>query len=59
MQFEIRLCGWLNSLILGLAGFFPIHPRSYMTAWRNRRNTEQAEKSASESVSEDSNENAK
>ncbi|KAM3958410.1 mitochondrial ribosomal protein S16 [Aphomia sociella] len=23
--------------ILGLAGFFPIHPRSYMTAWRNRR----------------------
>ncbi|CAK1589770.1 unnamed protein product [Parnassius mnemosyne] len=23
--------------LLGLAGFFPIHPRSYMTAWRNRR----------------------
>ncbi|KAL4713671.1 hypothetical protein ACJJTC_004202 [Scirpophaga incertulas] len=23
--------------ILGLAGFFPIHPRSYMTAWRNRK----------------------
>ncbi|XP_053620008.1 small ribosomal subunit protein bS16m [Plodia interpunctella] len=23
--------------ILGLSGFFPIHPRSYMTAWRNRR----------------------
>ncbi|XP_047539519.1 uncharacterized protein LOC125072843 isoform X1 [Vanessa atalanta] len=22
--------------LLGLAGFFPIHPRSYMTAWRNR-----------------------
>ncbi|XP_013195108.1 small ribosomal subunit protein bS16m [Amyelois transitella] len=26
--------------LLGLSGFFPIHPRSYMTAWRNRR-TEQ------------------
>ncbi|XP_028170624.1 small ribosomal subunit protein bS16m [Ostrinia nubilalis] len=23
--------------ILGLSGFFPIHPRTYMTAWRNRR----------------------
>ncbi|XP_015609919.1 probable 28S ribosomal protein S16, mitochondrial [Cephus cinctus] len=23
--------------LLGLAGFFPIHPRSYMTAWRHRR----------------------
>ncbi|CAH2242254.1 probable 28S ribosomal protein S16, mitochondrial [Pararge aegeria] len=23
--------------LLGLAGFFPIHPRSYMTAWRNRK----------------------
>ncbi|KAJ8708664.1 hypothetical protein PYW08_010046 [Mythimna loreyi] len=23
--------------LLGLSGFFPIHPRSYMTAWRNRR----------------------
>ncbi|CAH2058507.1 unnamed protein product, partial [Iphiclides podalirius] len=23
--------------LLGLAGFFPIHPRCYMTAWRNRR----------------------
>ncbi|CAB3226089.1 unnamed protein product [Arctia plantaginis] len=23
--------------LFGLAGFFPIHPRSYMTAWRNRR----------------------
>lgn len=21
----------------GLSGFFPIHPRSYMTAWRNRK----------------------
>ncbi|XP_026730960.1 probable 28S ribosomal protein S16, mitochondrial [Trichoplusia ni] len=23
--------------LLGLSGFLPIHPRSYMTAWRNRR----------------------
>ncbi|XP_047036591.1 probable 28S ribosomal protein S16, mitochondrial [Helicoverpa zea] len=23
--------------LLGLSGFFPIHPRSYMMAWRNRR----------------------
>ncbi|CAH0697401.1 unnamed protein product [Spodoptera exigua] len=23
--------------LLGLSGFFPIHPRSYMTAWRNRK----------------------
>uniref|UniRef100_A0A2A4K9F9 Small ribosomal subunit protein bS16m n=1 Tax=Heliothis virescens TaxID=7102 RepID=A0A2A4K9F9_HELVI len=23
--------------LLGLSGFFPIHPRSYMVAWRNRR----------------------
>uniref|UniRef100_A0A1B6L2C1 Small ribosomal subunit protein bS16m n=1 Tax=Graphocephala atropunctata TaxID=36148 RepID=A0A1B6L2C1_9HEMI len=23
--------------LLGIAGFFPIHPRSYMVAWRNRK----------------------
>lgn len=23
-------------LFTGLSGFFPIHPRSYMQAWRNR-----------------------
>lgn len=23
--------------LLGLAGFLPVHPRSYMTAWRNRK----------------------
>lgn len=23
--------------LLGIAGFFPIHPRTYMTAWRNRQ----------------------
>ena len=24
-------------MISGLAGFLPIHPRSYLTAWRNRK----------------------
>lgn len=23
--------------LLGIAGFLPIHPKTYMTAWRNRR----------------------
>lgn len=23
--------------LLGLAGFLPVHPRTYMRAWRNRR----------------------
>nr|CAI5869246.1 unnamed protein product [Callosobruchus analis] len=27
--------------LLGLAGFFPIHPTSYMNAWRNRRATKE------------------
>lgn len=25
--------------LLGLAGYLPIHPRTYMRAWRNRRKT--------------------
>lgn len=24
--------------LLGIAGLLPIHPRTYMTAWRNRQN---------------------
>ncbi|KAK4884315.1 hypothetical protein RN001_000586 [Aquatica leii] len=24
--------------LLGLAGFFPVHPKQYLMAWRNRRN---------------------
>lgn len=24
-------------IIIGIAGFYPIHPTSYMTAWRNRK----------------------
>lgn len=31
--------------LLGLAGFYPIHPRTYIRSWRNRR---AAEKSAGE-----------
>ncbi|XP_026465414.1 probable 28S ribosomal protein S16, mitochondrial [Ctenocephalides felis] len=23
--------------LLGLSGYYPIHPRTYMTAWRNRK----------------------
>ncbi|KOX81198.1 putative 28S ribosomal protein S16, mitochondrial [Melipona quadrifasciata] len=25
------------AIMLGLCGYFPIHPRTYMKAWRNRR----------------------
>ena len=25
------------AILLGLCGYFPIHPRTYMKAWRNRR----------------------
>ncbi|KAG7189692.1 hypothetical protein KM043_017362 [Ampulex compressa] len=35
--------------LLGLAGFLPVHPTSYMTAWRNRRAEE--EKAAAEKES--------
>ncbi|XP_022907319.2 small ribosomal subunit protein bS16m [Onthophagus taurus] len=31
------------SQLLGLSGFLPIHPISYMTAWRNRELTEKQE----------------
>lgn len=36
----------MNSII-GLSGFYPIHPRTYMTAWRNRA-LEEAEAAAIE-----------
>ncbi|XP_020712536.2 probable 28S ribosomal protein S16, mitochondrial [Athalia rosae] len=32
--------------LIGLCGFFPIHPRSYMTAWRNRQAAEAAANAA-------------
>ncbi|CAD7076826.1 unnamed protein product [Hermetia illucens] len=35
--------------LLGIAGLLPIHPRTYMTAWRNRRAAEEAAAKASES----------
>jgi len=31
--------------LLGIAGLLPIHPRTYMTAWRNRRTAAEAEAS--------------
>lgn len=33
--------------ILGLSGFYPIHPRTYMLAWRNRA-LEEAQQAAAE-----------
>lgn len=45
--------------ISGIAGLFPIHPRSYMTAWRNRKTAvakAAAEKAAAAKAAEDSTE---
>uniref|UniRef100_A0A6M2DN96 Small ribosomal subunit protein bS16m n=1 Tax=Xenopsylla cheopis TaxID=163159 RepID=A0A6M2DN96_XENCH len=25
------------AILLGLSGYYPIHPKTYMTAWRNRK----------------------
>ncbi|KAE8738698.1 hypothetical protein FOCC_FOCC015794 [Frankliniella occidentalis] len=40
---EGATCSHGASVILGLAGFFPIHPSSYMTAWKNRSEAEKPE----------------
>ncbi|XP_043289772.1 probable 28S ribosomal protein S16, mitochondrial [Venturia canescens] len=32
--------------LLGLSGFLPIHPTTYMTAWRNRRKADEEASSA-------------
>ncbi|KAH8300034.1 hypothetical protein KR044_008745 [Drosophila immigrans] len=32
--------------LLGISGLLPVHPRTYMTAWRNRRAAAEAESSA-------------
>lgn len=32
--------------LLGLAGFLPIHPNTYMTAWRNRRKQRKEQEAA-------------
>lgn len=34
--------------LLGISGFYPIHPRTYMTAWRNRLGTEKLSETKSE-----------
>ncbi|OAD46931.1 putative 28S ribosomal protein S16, mitochondrial, partial [Eufriesea mexicana] len=31
------------AIIFGIAGFFPIHPRTYMKAWRNRKIAKETE----------------
>lgn len=31
------------AILLGLSGLLPIHPKSYMTAWRNRRSSAKEE----------------
>ncbi|CAH4029728.1 unnamed protein product [Pieris brassicae] len=36
--------------LLGLTGFFPIHPKSYMTSWRNRQAEQDRLKSEKEAV---------
>lgn len=38
-------------MVLGLAGFYPIHPTSYLTAWRNRQKLEEQEIKAKEEAS--------
>lgn len=35
----------ISIILLGLSGFYPIHPRTYMSAWRNRA-LEEAESAA-------------
>ncbi|XP_071454741.1 small ribosomal subunit protein bS16m [Hetaerina americana] len=35
--------------LLGLAGFFPLHPRTLMTAWRNRLKENNSEAESKES----------
>ncbi|CAH1999786.1 unnamed protein product [Acanthoscelides obtectus] len=42
--------------LLGLAGFFPIHPTSYMTAWRNRRATKENQEKSISVEADDKNE---
>lgn len=34
----------------GIAGFLPVHPRTYMTAWRNRQKAEILAKKEAEGV---------
>lgn len=34
--------------LLGIAGFYPMHPKTYMTAWRNRDKAEKLSQTKSE-----------
>ncbi|XP_053962424.1 probable 28S ribosomal protein S16, mitochondrial [Anastrepha obliqua] len=36
--------------LLGIAGFLPIHPRTYMTAWRNRQRSASEENQEKDAV---------
>lgn len=38
----------LFNKLVGIAGFFPIHPRHYMEAWRNRAEKEKLENEKAE-----------
>lgn len=50
LSFEI-----INNFFLGLAGFYPNHPRTYITAWRNRRSQKEAELAKQDEIKEASN----
>lgn len=39
--------------LLGLSGFYPLHPTSYITAWKNRRVLAQQEEASKESETPD------
>lgn len=39
---------------IGLSGFYPVHPRTYMTAWRNRLNKEKTGEKEAEAATDKS-----
>ena len=39
--------------ISGLSGFLPIHPQTYMVAWRNRRRNDAAEAAKKDTIVEE------
>lgn len=60
LNFE-RLRHWIGSgahislpvaELLGISGFYPLHPKTYMRGWRNRARAEQAN-AESESTKEE------
>ncbi|XP_029052741.1 probable 28S ribosomal protein S16, mitochondrial [Osmia bicornis bicornis] len=60
LNFE-RLQYWLGkgadiskpvAAILGIAGYLPIHPKTYLRAWRNRRKASEESNSNTNSVAE-------